>query len=243
MRTFKKTAQAVMGLSVALLAGNALAAIPSPLVGTYLTYTFITDPGLFGTASLSGDDLVFAPTADFKAVSANGVAGFKNQNVIIEVSVNDAYLSSLALSSFSLSEGGSYTLASPPETPSDADAGAKGYLSALDIEGTTENSITGSITASGLGVLGTHAWTGAAGVVLPATGWGGTDGVVSSVKLTVSNQLFATTGADSTAEIWKNLVNLHVVTSPVPEAETYAMMLAGLGLVAFMARRRRFAAA
>jgi hypothetical protein len=241
MRTFKKTAQAVMGLSVALLAGNALAAIPSPLVGTYLTYTFITDPGLFGTATLSGDDLVFAPTAGFKATSANGVAGFKNQNVIIEVSVNDAYLSSFALSSFSLSEGGSYSLVSPTGTPSNA--GATGYLSALDIEGTTENSITGNIAASGLGALGTHAWTGAAGIALPGTGWGGTDGVVSSVRLTLSNQLFASTGPGSTAEIWKNLVNLHVVTSPVPEAETYAMMLAGLGLVAFMARRRRLAAA
>ncbi len=238
MRTFRKTAQAVMGLSVVLLTGNALAAIPAPLVGTYLTYTFITDPGLFGTASLSGDDLVFAPTADFKATSANGVAGFKNQNVIIEVSINDAYLSSLALSSFSLSEGGSYSRAG-----SVAIAGATGYLSALDIEGTTANSISGNITASGLGLLGTHAWTGAAGVVLPGTGWGGIDGVVSSVKLTLSNQLFATTGLGSTAEIWKDVVNLHVVTSPVPEAETYAMMLAGLGLVAFMARRRRLAAA
>jgi hypothetical protein len=241
MRTFRKTAQAAMGLTVALLAGNALAAIPAPLVGTYLTYTFITDPGLFGTASLSGDDLVFAPSADFKAVSANGVPGFKYQTLHIEVSVNDAYLSSLALSSFSLSEGGSYSLSSP--TGSVAIAGATGYLSALDIEGTTANSISENITASGLGVLGTHAWTGAAGVVLPGTGWGGTDGVVSSVKLTLSNQLYATTGPGSTAEIWKDVVNLHVVTSPVPEAETYAMMLAGLGLVALMARRRRLATA
>ncbi|HBU30389.1 MAG TPA: hypothetical protein DEB56_13250, partial [Thiobacillus sp.] len=140
--------------------------------------------------------------------------------MIIEVSVNDAYLSTLALSSFSLSEGGSYSLTSPTGTP--ATAGATGYLEALDIEGTTENTLSGSITASGLGVLGTHAWTGAAGVVLPGTGWGGTDGVVSSVKLTLSNQLFATTGLSSTAEIWKDVVNLHVVTSPVPEAETYA---------------------
>ena len=241
MRTYKKTAQAVMGFTVALLAGHALAAVPAPLVGTYLTYTFITDPGLFGTASLVGDDLVFAPAADFKATSAGGLPGFKNQNVIIEVSVNDAYLSTLALSSFSLSEGGSYSLTSPTGTP--ATAGATGYLEALDIEGTTENTLSGSITASGLGVLGTHAWTGAAGVVLPGTGWGGADGVVSSVKLTLSNQLFATTGLSSTAEIWKDVVNLHVVTSPVPEAETYAMMLAGLGLVGFMALRRNRAAA
>ncbi|OJW92522.1 PEP-CTERM sorting domain-containing protein [Thiobacillus sp. 65-1402] len=233
MRTCKKTAQAVMGFTVALLAGNALAAIPAPLVGTYLTYTFITDPGLFGTASLVGDDLVFAPTAAFKATSANGAPGFKSQNVIVQVSINDAYLSTLALSSFSLSEGGSYSLSGTSAT-----AGATGYLSALDIEGTTANSLSGSITASGLGVPGTHAWTGAAGIALPGTGWGGADGVVSSVKLTLSNQLFATTGPNSAAEIWKDAVNLHVATSPIPEAETYAMMLAGLGLVGFMARRR-----
>jgi hypothetical protein len=30
-----------------------------------------------------------------------------------------------------------------------------------------------------------------------------------------------------------------MITAAVPEAETYAMMLAGLGLVGFMARRRR----
>jgi hypothetical protein len=30
-------------------------------------------------------------------------------------------------------------------------------------------------------------------------------------------------------------------TSPVPEPETYAMLLAGLGLVGFMARRRKAA--
>jgi hypothetical protein len=30
-----------------------------------------------------------------------------------------------------------------------------------------------------------------------------------------------------------------ITAAPVPEAETYAMMLAGLGLVGFMARRRK----
>ncbi|MEW5967884.1 MAG: PEP-CTERM sorting domain-containing protein [Pseudomonadota bacterium] len=33
--------------------------------------------------------------------------------------------------------------------------------------------------------------------------------------------------------------NFTVMAAPVPEAETYAMMLAGLGLVGFMARRRK----
>ena len=239
MRALKKTAQAVVGLSVALLSGSALAAIPAPLVGTYVTYTFLGDPGIYGTVSLSGDDLVFAPTADFKALSANGLSGLKNKSLTIQVSVNDAYLSSLSLSGFSLVEGGSYSLSG-----SGAQAGVKGYIEALDIEGNTDLKAKGDITASGLGVIGgTHSWTGNAAVALPGAGWGGADGVVSSVNLTLSNVLTTKTVAGTTAEIWKNAVNLHVVTSPVPEAETYAMMLAGLGLVGFMMRRKRQATA
>lgn len=38
---------------------------------------------------------------------------------------------------------------------------------------------------------------------------------------------------------WQNGSTLTLVTAPVPEPETYAMMLAGLGLVAFAARRRK----
>ena len=237
MSTFKKTAQAVMGLSAALLTGAALADIPAPLVGTYVTYTFVTDPGLFGAASLSGDDLVFTPvlvpTPAFKAVSANGVGGFQYQDLIVTVSANTGY----QLSAFNLTESGSYSLAG-----SMAVAGVTGSITALDIEGTTEKSEIGGIVATGLGVNGvTTGWTGTAGIALPATGWGGVDGVVTSVKLTISNQLFATTGLGSTAEIWKNAVGLNVVTTPVPEAETYAMMLVGLGLVGFMVRGRTHA--
>ena len=33
--------------------------------------------------------------------------------------------------------------------------------------------------------------------------------------------------------------NIEMVTAPIPEPETYALMLAGLGLVGFMARRRK----
>jgi len=33
--------------------------------------------------------------------------------------------------------------------------------------------------------------------------------------------------------------SIEMVTAPIPEPETYALMLAGLGLVGFMARRRK----
>jgi len=43
------------------------------------------------------------------------------------------------------------------------------------------------------------------------------------------------------SEVWKNAAGVNVVTTPIPEAETYAMMLAGLGLVGFMVRRKSHA--
>ncbi|MDP3217955.1 MAG: FxDxF family PEP-CTERM protein, partial [Deltaproteobacteria bacterium] len=45
-------------------------------------------------------------------------------------------------------------------------------------------------------------------------------------------------GTDTLAFIEKKYAGLNVITTPVPEAETYAMMLAGLGLIGFAVRRR-----
>jgi hypothetical protein len=226
MRAFNKAVRAALGLSVALLGSTAMA---DTLTGTYVTYSFDSaELGLFGAAALSGDDLVFTPAPAFKAVSVDGSTGFASQTLHVTVTANTGYL----LSAFSLVESGSYSLLG-------GNAYVGGSLSALDIEGTTDNTVFGSLVASGLGVNGvTTGWTGNAAISLPETGWGGVDGVVTSVKLTISNQLFATSELGSAAEIWKSAVGLYVVTSPVPEAHSYAMMLAGLGLVGWMARRR-----
>jgi hypothetical protein len=135
------------------------------------------------------------------------------------------------LTGFNLSEDGGYTL-------DGGSAWIAGFLKAVDSEGSTGNQLTSNISGSALTGSG-GAWTGTAAISLPATGWGGADGVVTSVTLTLSNQLFAL-GA---ASIWKDGVSLSTVTTPVPEAETYAMMLVGLGLVGFMVRRRNRSAA
>ena len=49
---------------------------------------------------------------------------------------------------------------------------------------------------------------------------------------------FENMGADNVGVLLDNVVIDHVTTA-VPEPETYALMLAGLGLVGFMARRRK----
>jgi hypothetical protein len=60
------------------------------------------------------------------------------------------------------------------------------------------------------------------------------------------NQLTIKTGTTATTSLWARLDAINLVpvsdivpASPVPEPETYAMMLAGLGLLGVMARRRK----
>jgi len=45
-------------------------------------------------------------------------------------------------------------------------------------------------------------------------------------------------GADGNKKLG-SLMGEHLVVSAVPEPQTYAMMLGGLGLLGFMARRKR----
>jgi len=230
----KKTALAILGLSAALLSASVQAIT---LTGTQVSYSFNSaDLGLFGTASLSGDTLVFTPSS-FRATSTNGSLGSAFQTLHITVSANSGYY----LSAINLTESGSYNLSGVG-----ALAFVTGNITALDIEGTTGNQAIGTLAASApLNVMSTTTgWVANAGVNLPTTGWGGGDGVVGSIGLKITNQLFAVSSPlGGVADIWKNTVSFNAVTSPIPEAETYAMMLAGLGLIGFMVGRRSRASA
>lgn len=218
MRMNKKVALAVLGLSGVLLCSGASAIT---LAGGNVSYSFDEAKlGLFGTASVVGDSLVFSPTS-FLATSATEAT----QSVLITVTAKAGYY----LTAFNLSESGGYSLPGVGDVVYLA-----GNISIVDIEGDTSNKVVSNILAlapfSGAG--GT--WSAEAGAIIPASGWGGDDGIVSSVHFTISNQLFALGGG----EIWKDAISMVAVTTPVPEAETYAMMLVGLGLVGFMVRRR-----
>lgn len=219
----------VLALGAAMIVASGVsgtAAAATTLYGATVDFTIDSPLGLFGEASVAGDSLVFTPNAvgssgptDFYA---DGSSLYASQTVHITVTAHGGY----ALTGFGLSESGGYALAG-------GTAWIAGDLKAIDIEGSTANQLTAAILGSAL--VGTSGnWTAAASIGLPSSGWGGSDDVVNSVTLTLSNQLFAM-GA---AEIWKNGATVAAVTAPVPEADTYLMMLAGLGLVGLFARRR-----
>jgi hypothetical protein len=242
VRIFKKTGIAVLGLSAALLSGSAFAVMVT-VAGSNVSFTYDTALlGLYGTPTVSGDSLIFTPTSFF-AESTNG-EGFALTNATLNIGItaNSGY----QFSSISLTERGDYFLVG-----SDAEVGVTGQIRVFDQDDPINNEVTDNIAAtapfnvvSTLSNITTTNWTANAGVTIPGTGWGGNDGIVDGVNLTIENLLYAsTTTLGSAAFIEKKFAGSTVIISAVPEAETYAMMLAGLGLVGFMARRRRLASA
>lgn len=222
MKNYKKAGFAVMGLSAALLGGNVHAEVivsngVVTATGAHVTYTFNSaDLELFGpveSVSISGDTLSFAPSS----FSVSGF-GLLEDTLLVNVSAHSGY----QFSSFSLAEGGSYTGGGTVDV--------SGMFDVRDNYAPNSNFVAAGIVET-LGASGD--WTAQTGNVLPLVGWG-ENGVFDSATLTITNVLFVTD-----ATLSKDFVSVSAVTTPVPEAQTYAMLLAGLGLVGFMARRAR----
>ncbi len=221
-----KLAAGILLLSQAV-SGAAFAASVT-LSGDTVDYTFDdTLLGLYGPASLSGDTLHFTPVA-FKAESLNG-AGFAltNNTMNIQVTAHDGWL----FSNIGLAERGDYLLLGDGST---ADVG--GQIRVFDVAAPLTD-MTASILPSGpldQSGLPTTNWNAAATVDLSA--WAD----VRTINVTVQDLLLASTSAASSlAFVDKKFVGLTAGVAPVPEAQTYAMMLVGLGLVGWKLRRRR----
>jgi len=232
MKMFRKTGVAVLGLSAALLSCNALAVVQT-LVGTNVTYVYDDSlMGLYGTPILSGDSLIFTPT-NFQALSTNGQGIVQTSSTInVQVYANGSY----NFSAFNLTEMGDYSLIG-----SDAEVAVGGQIRLFDLTNappvgsqlTNPITVTAPLTVTtSLADYQTTNWQANATIGVP-TNWS------NGLNLTIQNILLARTTEDgSAAFIEKKFVGNSVILTPVPEAETYAMMLVGLGLVGFMARRR-----
>jgi hypothetical protein len=227
MKRVNKLAAGIFLLSQTL-SGAAFAASVT-LAGTTVDFSFDDALlGLFGQANVTGDSLYLTPT-HFTAEALNG-AGFDltKQTVNIKVSAHAGW----DFSSIALTERGDYLRVGEA-----AKLAVSGQIRVFD-------------TAQPLAEVTSS--------ILPAGAFQQTDDFISKnwnanavadmgsmsaagmINVTLQNILVAQSpsGTDTLAFIEKKFVGLTPVTVPVPEADTYAMMLAGLGLVGFAVRRR-----
>ncbi len=235
MKRMNKLAVGILLLGQAL--SGAAFAVPVTLAGTSVSFTFDSAlSGLFGTPMVSGDALFFTPTT-YKAQSFNGT-GFASasQTFNITVNTNPGY----SVAAVNLTEDGDYY-----NIGAGASVAVGGKLYVRDLETPLAAAAISKIKATqpltdvtSLADFETTDWRSLAGVATPA-GWGGADGIVSGVNVTIENILLANSlSLGSAAFIEKKFVGLSVVTAPVPEPAAYALMLVGLGLVGFAVRSR-----
>jgi hypothetical protein len=246
MRNRIKHIAAALGLA-AVLAGGHAAAVPVTVAGATVSFTFDSAlSGLFGTPAISGDVLYFTPTA-FKTQSLNG-SGFTTASQTFNVAVHAN--SGFELSAVNYTEDGDYYKIG---SGSSVAVGGKLYVRDLDaplapaLSGKLKPAQALTVTASLLDFEPTD-WAAQAGVVVPTT-WGGADGVVGGVNVTLENLLLASTlSGNSAAFIEKKFAALSVstlpliVASPVPEPDAWMLFVSGLGIVAYAFRRRHLRA-
>lgn len=111
--------------------------------------------------------------------------------------------------------------------------GGTQYIASFDLAGNHRNGSPETVTGIfGVG-LGNVSATFSLG---QSVGWTTYSLVFTPTTTTNYVLSFSNSGGDNIGML---LDNVKVITAPVPEPETYAMMLAGLGLLGVMTRRRK----
>lgn len=226
MKHVNKLATGIFLLSQAV--SGAAFAVSVTLSGNNVDYTFDdTLLGLYGPATVAGDTLYFTPV-NFRAESLNG-AGYAlaSSTMNIQVTVRDGWW----FSNIGLAERGDYLLLGSGST-----ADVSGQIRVFDVAAPLTDVMANILPSGPLDQSGlpTTYWNAATTVDLSA--WTN----ARTVNVTMQNLLLASTSAAaSLALVDKKFVGLTTEVAPIPEAQTYAMMLAGLGLIGWKLRRRR----
>lgn len=225
MKRVKKLATGIFLLSQ-VIAGGAYAASVT-LTGTNVDFTYDDSlTNLFGQPTVAGDTLFFTPV-NFDVSSSNGEGyNFNNGTVNIQVTAH----SGMTFDSVDVLERGDYLLLGAGST-ADVSGQVRVFDTAMPLTDLTTGITAGPLTMSG---TPTNNWT--ANSSIDVSSWN----TASTLNVTIQNLLLtSTTTPNSLAFVEKKFASLSLVTTPVPEAETYGMMLAGLGLIGFVVSRRR----
>lgn len=200
------------------------------LTGTHFDVTYDNAAlGLFGApVSLVDDQLYFFPTT-FVAQTDLGIK-VSNSTIALKITAKDGF----QLSSFGLEEGGDYFYFGSGAAGSHVGVSASGQLRVTPLPGiTSANPLSSSsFSANAAYDFTTSNWNASAWAWAPA----GT--TVANVSIQNILAAYAQRDPDGYAFIEKKDAVLSIGVTAVPEPETWAMLLSGLALVGFLARRR-----
>lgn len=220
-----------------LLIGQSLSGVvlAAPVTMSGDNVDFIFDDallGLNGKAQVRGDTLYFMPI-DFDAKSLNG-QGYvlANETMNILVSAHDGW----SFAGVNLLERGDYLLLGEG-----GKVHVTGQMRVFDVAKPLVDLTSGIVPLSALDQTGLSMVNWASNSAVDLSSMHG----ASMVNVTVENLLLAsTTNPGTLAFIEKKWIGLSMdmdglahAATPVPEADAYAMLLAGLGLVGLAYRR------
>lgn len=233
MKTRNSLYAVLLGACVTCVGSAPAHATMQTVVGSAFDITYDDAlTGLFGALSLTGSTITFTPTT-FKAESLNG-AGFVTANQTFQFKVTPHF--GIDFSSISVSEAGDYKLRG-----ANSFVNVGGQIRAFDVANSFVQ-LTNNITPTAPLTINdglNHDWTATAALNLASIAPAQTINVALEDLLEAYTEL--TDIGPKLAFIEKKFagVAINIVTTPVPEANTWAMMMAGLGLVGFQLRRRQ----
>lgn len=218
-----------VGLSFA--ASGASAAIQTLNAGSFSISYDDALAGLFGAPTLVGDSLRWFPSGSpgFSAQTAAGI-DLSNASFALLITANPGY----TLSSFALSGAGSYFHFGDAGVTSGV--AIEGQLRVTPLPGSTLSSdleLAAPTTANAFLDFGLQDWNlAAAQLAVPAS--------TTSANVSFNSMLAAYVfGGAGYSFVELKEMSLSIATTAVPEPESYALMLAGLGAICFMGIRRR----
>lgn len=105
--------------------------------------------------------------------------------------------------------------------------------------------LTGGVFSIDPGSFTSQLWSGGQLIAAATTSFvnGGAQALIQSLSIAAGSYDLRVLGTTTGSAGGSYFGNMNVVVNPVPEPETYAMLMAGLGLLGFMARRRNGAMA
>lgn len=226
-------------------AAGASQAAQHTLVGTNFDLTYDdTQLGLFGVPTLVGNNFFFT-IGDFEAVAANGDGvALKSSSVTgLVLTAKNGFL----FGSLQVSETGNYQFEGAGNF-----VNVQGELEAFDVADPSNSQTFDALevapatplTTPGLGWKNwvANGMIDASSGVLP----GSTNVILLSptqMGLSIHNTLTAFSDPAgsglSFAQVNKSYAGVGITVSPIPEASTTAMLVAGLGVLGLLSRRRR----